>query len=86
MFMVTVNKLHCSFNTIDDSYTQACAADKAKNLNLIVVNLISSFNKTNCLVQHETFECKCKLNESVFNQKQKWNHGKFWCDCKDSAK
>ena len=48
--MVTVNKLHCSFNTIDDSYTQACAADKAKNLNLIVVNLISSVNKTNCLV------------------------------------
>ena len=37
-------------NTIDDSYIQTCAAGKAKNLNLIVLNLISSVNKTNCLV------------------------------------
>ena len=48
--MVSANKFHGSFNTIDDSYTQACAADKAKNLNLIVLNLISTVNKTNCLV------------------------------------
>ena len=81
--MVSANKFHGSFNTIDDSYTQACAADKAKNLNLIVLNLISSVNKTNCLVQHETFGRKCRLNESVFNRNQKWNHGKFWCDCKE---
>lgn len=50
--MVSVNKFHESFNTVDDSYTQACAytQDKAKNLNLIVLNLISSVKKTNCLV------------------------------------
>ena len=49
--MVSVNKFHESFNTVDDLYTQAGAytQNKAKNLNL-VLNLISSVNKTNCLV------------------------------------
>ena len=26
------------------------------------------------LVQHESCECKCRLNENVCNSKEKWNH------------
>ena len=33
-------------------------------------------------VQHESCECKCELNESLCNSKQKWNHDECWCGCK----
>ena len=26
------------------------------------------------LVQHESCECKCRLNENVYNSEEKWNH------------
>ena len=32
--------------------------------------------------QYESCECKCKLNESVCNSKQKWNHDGCRCECK----
>ena len=34
-------------------------------------------------VPHESCECKCGLNESVCNSKQKRNHYKCWCECKE---
>ena len=40
-------------------------------------------NETKFLIQHESFECKCRLNESACNSKHKWNHDKCWCDCKE---
>ena len=30
-------------------------------------------------------ECKCRLNESLFNSCQKWNHDTFQCECKESV-
>ena len=32
------------------------------------------------LEQHELRECNCRLNDSVCNPKQKWNHGDCWCE------
>ena len=29
--------------------------------------------------QHESCDCKCRLNESVCNSNQKWNHDKCLC-------
>ena len=40
-------------------------------------------NETRSLVQHEWYECKCGLSESVCNSKQKWNHDKCGCECKE---
>ena len=28
-------------------------------------------------------ECKCGLNESVCNAKQKWDHNEYRCECKE---
>ena len=39
-------------------------------------------NKAGFLAQHESCECKCKLNESVCNLKQKLNDNECWCECK----
>ena len=40
-------------------------------MNLKVFNLVSGVKETRFTVQHESCECKCELNESVFNLKQK---------------
>ena len=40
-------------------------------------------SETRFLVQHEWNECKCGLNENVFNSKQMLNCGKWWCECKE---
>ena len=44
---------------------------------------MSGVNKTKFLVQHESQEYKCGLNETVCNSKQKWNHDECWCECKE---
>ena len=32
---------------------------------------------------HETSKCKCRLNASVCNNKQRWNSDKCRCECKE---
>ena len=43
-------------------------------MNVKVFNLMSRVNEIRLLVQHELCERKCRLNKSVFNSEQKWNH------------
>ena len=40
--------------------------NNVKNMNVKVFNLISGINKTRFIVQHESCECKCGLNKSLF--------------------
>ena len=40
-------------------------------MNVKVLNLMSGTNEKRFLVQNELCECKCGLNESVCNSKQK---------------
>ena len=40
-------------------------------------------NESIFLVQHESSEFKCGLNESVCNSKQKQNHDECWCECEE---
>ena len=43
---------------------------------------MSWVNGTRFPVQHESCQCKCALNESLCNSKQKWNHNECRCECK----
>ena len=52
-------------------------------MNVNVSNLMSGINEIRILVQHDSCECKCGLNESVCNWKQKWNRDKCQCECKE---
>ena len=45
------------------------------------IYLMSGVNEERFLVQHKSWECKCRLHESVCNSKQKWNHNKCQCEC-----
>ena len=51
-------------------------------MNVNVFNSMMGVNETKFLVQRESCECKCGLNESVCNSKQKWNHDKCRRECK----
>ena len=53
-----------------------------KNINVKVFNLVSKTNETRHIKWHETCKCKCRLDTSVCNNKQRWNKDKCRCKCK----
>ena len=48
-----------------------------------VFNLMSGSNQTRHIEWHETCKCKCKLDASICNNKQRWNNEKYRCECKE---
>ena len=66
-FTVSFNKWGESYYTIGDPYGRVCFPNKVNNINVKVFILMSGVNETRFLVQHESCECKCGLNESVCN-------------------
>ena len=40
-------------------------------------------NETRHIKWHETCKCKCRLDASVCNNKQRWNDDKCRCECKE---
>ena len=57
-----------------------CVPDVVKNLNVKVFNLMSRTNETRHIKWHETCKCKCRLDASVCNNKQRWNDDKCRCE------
>ena len=53
-----------------------CVPDIVKNLNVNVFNLMSRTNETRHIEWHKTCNCKCRLDASVCNSKQRWNDDK----------
>ena len=60
-----------------------CVLDVVKSLNVKVFNLMSKTNEKRYIKWHETCNCKCRLDASVCNNKQRWNDGKCRCECKE---
>ena len=50
-----------------------CVPDVVKNLNIKVFNLMSRTNETRHIELHETFKCKCRIDTSVCNNKERLN-------------
>ena len=72
-----------SCNNINDPYAKFCVPDVVKRMNVKLFNLMSRTNETRHKKQHETCKCKCRLDISVCNNKQRWNDGKCRCECKE---
>ena len=72
-FSIKVNKCSGSCNNINDPYAKMCAPDVAKNIfkKVKVFSLMSFSNQTRHIEWHETCKCKCKLDTSVCNNKQR---------------
>ena len=75
-YSITVNKYKGSCNTNSDPYPKLCIPDTIKIINVKVFNLMSRTNETRHIERHKTCKCKCRLNASVCNNKQRWNEGK----------
>ena len=81
LFSIETSKCSGSCNNINDPYAKIFVPDVAKDLNVKVFDLISRTNETRHIKWHET--CKCRLDTSVCNNKQRWNDDKCRCECKE---
>ena len=82
-FSIKTSKYSGSFNNINDPYAKLCVTDVIKNLNIKVFNLMSRTNETRHIKWHKTYKCKCRLDESICNNKQRWNEDKCRCECEE---
>ena len=80
---ITTSKCSGSCNNINDPFAKMCVPDIVKNLNVKVFNLMSGTNETRHLKWNETCKCKCRLDASVCNNKQRRNDDKCRCGCKE---
>ena len=60
-----------------------CVPDVIKDLNLRVFNLKSGTNETKSTKWQEKCKCICRLDETICNNKQRWNKDKCRYECKE---
>ena len=68
-FSIRVNKCSGSCNNINDPYAKLCVPHVVKNINVKVFNLMSFSKQTKHIEWHGTCKCKCRLDQSVCNNK-----------------
>ena len=78
-FSVKTSKCSDSCNNINNPYAKIYVPSSVKDLNIKVCNLMS----TRHIKWHETCRCKCRVDASVCNNKQRWNYDKCRCECKE---
>ena len=83
IYSIKISKCKGSCNTINDPYAKICVPDNIKNINVRVFNLVSRTNETRHIEWYKTCKCKCRLDASICNNKQRWNEGKCRCECKE---
>ena len=81
-FSFKTSKRLGSCNNINNPYTKMCVPDVVKKL-VKVFNLMSRTNEARHTEWHETRKCKCRLDATVFNNKQRRNDDKCRCECKE---
>ena len=82
-FSIKVNKCSGRCNNINDPYAKLCVPDTIKIINVKVFNLMSWSNPTKRIKWYETCKCKCRLDASVCNNKQRWDEDKCRCECRE---
>ena len=80
-YSIKINRCKGSCNTINYPNAKMCVPDQIKNTNVKVFNLMSRTNETRHIKWHKTFKCKCRLDTSICNNKQRWNEDKCRCEC-----
>ena len=83
LYPCIINRCKGSCNTINDPYAKICVPDEIKDTNVKVFNLMSRTNETRHIKWHRTCKCKCRLDSTIYNNKQRWNDDKCRCECKE---
>ena len=81
-YSVKISKCSSSCNNINNPYAKLFVPYVSKNMNVKVFNLISRTNETRYIKWLETRKCKCRLDASVCNNKQRWDEDKCRCEYK----
>ena len=55
---------------MNDPYAKLCVPNVVKKINVKVFNLVSRTNEARYIKCYETCKCKCRLDASVYNNKQ----------------
>ena len=76
LFSIKASKCSGICNNINGPYAQICVPDAVKDLTVNLFNLMLRTNETRQINWHETCKCKCRLDASVCNSKQRWNDDK----------
>ena len=79
-YSIKINKCKDSCNTINDPYAKICVPDEIKNTNIKVFNFMSRTNEIRHIKWHKTCKCRCRLDASICNNKQRWNDDKCRCE------
>ena len=82
-YSIKINKCKGSCNTVNDPYAKLFVPDTIKTINVKVFNLIPKANETRHIEWNKTCKCKCRLDASVCNKKQRWNEDKCRCKYKE---
>ena len=69
-YNVLVNKCSESCKTLDDLMARLCVPNIIKNVNMKVYNFLMRLNETCNVFWHVSCKCVCRLNSSVWNNKQ----------------
>ena len=82
-YSIKINRCRGSCNTINDPYAKICVPDQVKDTNVKIFKLMSRTNETRHIKWHKTCKCKCRLDASICNNKQRWNDDKCRRKCKE---
>ena len=82
-YSVKITKCSGSCDNINDPYAKLCIPDISKNMIVKVSNIISRTNEIRYIKWHKTCKCKCRLDASLCNDKQRWNEEKCRSECKE---
>ena len=75
-YSIKRNRCKDSCNTINDPYSKICVPDQIKNTNVKVFNLMSRTKETRHIKWNKTCKCRCRLDASICNNKQRCNNDK----------
>ena len=81
--LIVKSKGNGSCNNINNPYAKLCVPNVVKNLNVKVFNLMPRTNETRHIKWNETCKCKCRLDGSVCDNKQRWNDNKCRYESKE---
>ena len=82
-YNVLVNKCSGRFNTFNNPMAKLCVPNVIKRVNMQVYNFLIRLIETRNVLWHESCKCVCKLNSSIWNNKEIWNGDICRCDCNE---
>ena len=82
-FSIKTSKCCGSCKNINNPYAKLCVPDTVKNIYLKVFSLMPTTNEARHVKWYETCNCKCRLDASVCNNKQRRNEDKWRFECKE---